>query len=115
MPQTAGSDLNGRDYNEVRGLGMTETIPPEGYTWHHYKTNIGAGNDSTVSPLAEQTLADLREMRLTWLDQFDMEISEEGAFRWWKWYDGDRAVRWSERRPLSAPLPKCPGFWPSDE
>lgn len=110
-----GDQLNGADYNMQRTYGMTETVPPENSRWHHYKINIGQGNDSTVSPLTEETLANHRAERLAWLDQFQMEITEEGAFRWWKWYDGNRVCRWSERRPLSDPLPSVPGFFPSDK
>lgn len=130
---TSGWHLNGADYNQLRGVSMTETFPPEGSKWHHYKASIGGGNDSTISPITEETIKDLRDMRLNWLDQFDLEISEEAekGFRVWRWLGDElddsslqigytsrsgrrREVRWTEKRPWSAALPKTPGFWPSE-
>lgn len=107
-----GDDLNGLDYNSKRAYGMTETVPPADYRWHHSTLVFGQGKDIVHTDY--DVKAELRELRLNWLDQFEMRIEEEGDYRWWKWYDGD-TCRWSERRPMSAPLPKLPGFWPSDE
>lgn len=92
---------------------MSITEPPIDYRWHHVECKIGGGND-VVKSMTAVTLQNHREMRLAWLDQFELEITEKGAFRWWMWYDGERSVRWAESRPLSDPLPKVPGFWPSD-
>lgn len=108
-----GDNLDGRDYNTQRTYGMTETIPPEDYQWHHSTLIFGQGNDIVATEY--NTKADFRELRLNWLDQFDLEIQEEDDYRIWRWYDEERTVRWSERRPVAAPLPKVPGFWPSDE
>lgn len=91
---------------------MTVTVPPEDYRWHHSAINVGHGKDTVA--MQYDCRAELREIRLSWLDQFEMVIREEGSYRLWEWYDGD-VVRWSERRPLEAPLPKQPGLWPSDE
>lgn len=113
-----GDDLNGADYNTKRAYGMSVNAPPEDYRWHHYSINTGMGKDSTVSPLSQETKANHREMRQAHLDQFEMEITEEGDWRYWRWYteeSGRRIVMWSERRPIDAPLPKIPGFYPSDE
>ena len=108
-----GDDLNGRDYNETWGPEATVTRPPEDYRWHHDKCNIGHGND--VVKTAYDSAAEFRAVRLAWLDQFELTISEEFGARWWRWYDGDGSVRWAESRPLSAPLPKQPGLWPANE
>lgn len=108
-----GDDLNGADYNTKRGGSMSITVPPEDYRWHHSAINIGHGKDVVATQY--DCRAELREIRLSWLDQFDMVIEEDGAYRWWRWYDGLGSVRWAERRLLTAPLPKVPGFFPSDD
>lgn len=113
-----GDDLNGADFNTKRDYGMSVKSPPVNYKWHHHTSNSGIGMDSTVTPLAAETKVQHREMRQAYLDQFDMEITEEGDWRYWRWYterSGRRIVMWSERRPLSQSLPKVPGFWPADE
>lgn len=109
-----GDQLNGRDYSTKRDYSMTVTEPPADYRWRHYTINMGQGKDSTVSPLAQATLTTLMELRLAYLDQFEMEVTEEGAHRYWRWYDEDRSVRWWERRPVTDPLPKQPGLWPNN-
>lgn len=124
-----GDDLDGRDYNTKRAYGMSVTAPPEDYRWHHHQINANQGADSTVTPLSQETKANHRADRMAWLDQFDLEIREEGEWRYWRWLGDDsdlrgayndnsgcpRKVMWSERRPIGARLPKIPGFWPADE
>lgn len=128
-PSVWGDQLDGRDFNEQRSYGMSVTTPPENYKWHHYTINSCQGNDSTVSELALETRAALKDMRLSYLDQFDLEIREEGEYRYWRWLGDDndlrgcyidqsgrgRKVVFSERRPIDSPLPKVPGLWPRDE
>lgn len=126
---TWGDQLNGADYNTARTYGMSVAVPPTNYRWCHHTAVIGQGNDRVASALAVQTKEELRDLRLSWLDQFDLEIREEGNYRYWRWlgersglrgaYVDDagtpRQVRWSEKRSIDTPLPKTPGFWPSDE
>lgn len=124
-----GENLDGRTWNDSRGTSMSVTAPPADYRWHHSKTNIGQGNDEVYSEYRTETMAKYREIRLAWLDQFDLEIAEEGKYRVWRWLGkktnrpsgymssngARRLVKWEERRPIDAPLPKTPGLWPSDE
>jgi hypothetical protein len=126
MPQMAGSDLDGRKWNEARGNNMTVTEPPSDYRWHHCTVNTGMGNDEVYTEYKAATADLYREIRLSYLDQFELVISPEPekGFRVWRWlgdesdaqnsYNG-RSVRWSERRPWDSPLPKTPGLWPSNE
>ena len=131
MPRASvwGDMLDGRDFNTQRAYGMSVNGPPEDYKWRHYEINANQGSDSTVSELAKETRAIHKELRLSYLDQFDLEIREEGAYRYWRWLGDDndlrgcyvdesgrgRKVVYSERRPISVPLPKVPGLWPRDE
>jgi hypothetical protein len=108
-----GDDLDGRNYNEVWDHGATKTRPPEDFRWHHNRCVFGHGKD--VVAMKYDSAAEFRAIRLAWLDQFELRITEEGDYRWWTWYDGDGSVRWAERRLVSAPLPKIPGLWPADE
>ena len=124
-----GDDLDGAKWNNTRGHSMTKTAPPADYKWHHYKVNANVGTDSTVSPLVEETRALYREIRQEWLDQWELEVVEEGKYRVWRWLGGvstlrgayvdstgtPREVKWMERRSTNSPLPKVPGLWPSDE
>lgn len=124
-----GDQLDGRDFNTKRAYGMSVNAPPATYRWHHYEANINMGSDSTVSELDKETRVIATELRLSYLDQFDLEIREEGEYRYWRWLGDDndlqgcyidqsgrgRKVVYSERRPIAAPLPKVPGLWPRDE
>jgi hypothetical protein len=110
-----GDDLDGRKWSESRGTSMTETAPPADYRWHHSEISVGHGNDVVASEYRELTKETHREMRLSYLDQFELEIEEEGRWRYWRWYGYDkklrrRVVKWSQRRPINAPPPKTPGF-----
>lgn len=113
-----GDSLRGENFNTRRDYSMTETAPPEDARWHHYAHSHLIGEDSTVSPLAKQTLEELKRIRIEWLSQFEMFVTEEGAYRWWRWYSvegGKYICRWEERRLVDAPLPKTPGLWPTDD
>lgn len=111
-----GDAIDGRQFQDSRKYSMSETVPPINYRWHHNEMRLGMGNDVVASQYNFKE--ELREVRLGWLDQFILEVTEEGVYRYWRWYtggSGQRKVVWWERRLLSDPLPKTPGFWPSDD
>lgn len=106
--------LDGRIFSEQRSLNMTETAPPETYQWYHRHPGSKLGDGDPSTPIVDQTQDEWRELRLTFLDQFTMTVTEEGKYRWWRWVDDTGKVRWSERRLLTDPMPATPGLWPAN-
>lgn len=112
--------LSGRQLADERSVSMTTTMPPPNTTWSSRTLNR-----------FEEDEANWRELRLTWLDQYELEISDspEKGFRVWRWLGNfesneklayvdkkgnQRKVVWTERRFWDEPLPSQPGLWPQD-
>lgn len=103
-----------------RSMSMTTTTPPIAYRWTtRYTADLS--NNPPINPIDHEVW---KATRLSFLDQYELIVSEEGKYRIWRWLDGpstnpsafnDRLVVWWERRPIKAPLPRTPGLWPADD
>jgi hypothetical protein len=110
MMMQHGWNVDGRQFSEQRGPNMTQTQPPADYRW----TTVIAADYRNNPPQDHAAHEVWKALRLEFLAQFEMQITESGKYRYWRWLDKKGATRWWERRPLSDPMPTTPGLWPAD-
>lgn len=117
----------GNEYAGKRGVSMSKTAPPVGHMWCTHDTNVADYNGDLQYKNDELNDDGFRNRRLIWLAQFDLSVSTQGRWRYWRWL-GDivapddtvpqfngRQVMWWERRRTTDPQPAEPGLWPLDE
>lgn len=122
----------GNEYAAKRGVSMSKTAPPIGHMWCTHDTDVADYNGDLQYLDNELTDEGFRDRRLIWLEQFDLSVTTEGRWRYWRWLaevvapddvcnkcvtpEGEwRRIVWWERRKTTDPYPTEPGLWPRDE